>query len=959
MGTRFLPKNKRRVLALLSSSMLITAGHANLVSAAEGDEAIEEVMVTGSRIRRTEQGSTSPVIVLSGDEFRSIGSSNVEDMLNRLPQVAAGFNGTANNPSDGTATVDLRHLGSNRTLVLVNGRRYLQSTQQGTVDLNNVPAALIENVEIVTGGASAVYGSDAIAGVVNFKIKDDFEGLEFRAEYGLSHKGDAGKRSFSTTFGGNFSDDRGNIVAHLGFTTREKNHMADRDFSYHVLRDGLVQPDTQNSSFGYSTPCNGATNCVKGLDQWGGSSSIPATRINGVDGIGKFGPNGEPLPWIEASDRYNWSLDQYLQIPQERRLIYVSGHYDISDNVRFYAQAISSNNEVSTQLPPHSATPGNALVDVDSPFLSAATQAIFAGLDAAETGAGQNDGFAIIPGLNRRMVEIGNRQQKFVRSGAQFLAGFEGQINDTWNYNVYYSFAKVDTKRQVNNVFRNSAVLAGLKTNFASNGDLQCADASARALGCVPINIYGAGNLSQEAVDYLRVNIDTTTFIKEQVASAVIDGEIKNVGVAVGVEWREDSSDYRPGMFATGDITAFGGGKPTAGSFNVLEAFAEVSMSLHDTLDLSAGARISDYSTAGRVSSYAGGLVWSPSDSISVRGQYQRAVRAPNILELFEGNSSTSSIASDPCSRDHVDSFGGAAAMASLCEATGVAAGQTGQFNQLNTEIRGVTGGNPDLSAETSDTFTLGVVIEPEFVPNLSITIDYYSIKIKDAIDKFGGGVDTVLDRCYSSGDVSSPFCQVITRRPDGNVDEVFTTRANLANLKTSGVDVRIRHSFDLDKGLFGGEVAGVNLSLTGTYVINNQKQVDFEAPVIECSGTFGGTCGDPNSKWRSMSTVTYFEDDFSTSLTWRYMSSVSDRRIKNDGLDPAALGSPYSKAMSYLDLTVAYRLSETVSLNGGVNNILNAMPTFLGSNQIEANTFPTVYDVIGTQFFVATTVKF
>lgn len=606
-------KNKHRCRTLLSASILLALGSPALVFAEEvaNNEVkeIERISITGSRIKGLEVSSTSPVVVLTGDEFKLVGSTNVEDLLNRLPQVTAGGTGTSNNPSDGTATVDLRHLGANRTLVLVNGKRYLQSTQQGTVDLNNIPSALIERVEVVTGGASAVYGSDAIAGVVNFKMKDDFEGLEFTSQYGLSAEGDAGKGDFAATFGGNFAEGRGNIVAHMDFTKRNKNLMADRDFSYNVLRDGEVLPNTQNGNFGYSTPCNGASNCVAGLDQWGGSSSTPATRINGVDGIGTFDQNGAPLPWNEASGRYNWSLDQYLQTPQERRLLYVAGHYELNDEHRFYAQATSTSNSVRTQLPPHSATPGNALVDVDSPFLSSASQAIFTAMDTAETGNGVNDGFAIVPGVNRRMVEIGNRESNFTRTGNLFLVGVEGELSDDWNYNAYYSSAQVDERREANNLFMDSDFLSGLKTSVNAQGELQCDDASARSFGCVPINIFGAGNISTEAADWLRVNTGTTTTIEEQVASFVVDGYVWDAGMAFGIEWREDSSDYRAGLFESGNISGVDAGRSTAGSFDVLEVFGELTMKLMESLDFHAGLRLSDYSTAGSVSSYAVGLV--------------------------------------------------------------------------------------------------------------------------------------------------------------------------------------------------------------------------------------------------------------------------------------------------------------------------------------------------------------
>ena len=353
------------------------------------------------------------------------------------------------------------------------------------------------------------------------------------------------------------------------------------------------------------------------------------------------------------------------------------------------------------------------------------------------------------------------------------------------------------------------------------------------------------------------------------------------------------------------------------------------------------------------------GLVWSPTETISVRGEYQRAVRAPNILELFQGSSTASVIASDPCSAGHVDDFGGIASMQSLCEATGVPAGQTGQFEQLNTEIRGVSGGNAELQEETSDTYTFGIILTPDFTPNLSITADYYSIKIEDAIDKFGGGVSTILSRCYTEKDASTPFCNTIERRPDGNVLEVQTTRANLASLETSGIDIKILKGFELDSALFGNDASEINLMLTGSYLLKDEKQVDSAAPIVSCVGNFGGICGNPNPEWRSYASVTYKEGDLSTAVTWQYMGEVQDRRIEHNDRDPSSFGSPRSKAISYVNLTASYVFSDALTVNSGVNNVFNTLPTFLGSNQIEANTYPNVYDVIGTRFFVAATMRF
>jgi len=956
---------KYGVSAFAIAAMLplsIQASYAAEDAAAEEDLILEEVTVTGSRIKRKDLTSASPIAVVNAEEFKFSGTINVEQVLNALPQTVPGLTGNSNNPGNGTATVDLRGLGATRTLVLVNGKRYLQSTQSNVVDLNTIPSALIKQVEVLTGGASAVYGSDALAGVVNFILIDDFEGVELNAQYGTSSKGDATKWNVDATIGGNFADGRGNVVLHTSFARREATFADARDFSFYALGDNDVRPGTQDPDFGFSTPCGGATDCVPGFTR-SGSAGIPGTRVFGVGAIGRFGPNGEALPWDNINDRFNYAPDNFIQLPQDRWLVSAQAHYEINDNVTVYSSAIFTNNRSDTELAPTPAFLGGLEVDVDSPFFAPDTQAILAGLDT------DGDGFFALPFIGRRMVENGSRQGINTRNGFQITTGFKGAIDDNWSYDTYYSYASVDRSQLLNNDVSDSRFRQALRTEFNDDGVLVCTDTSG---GCVPMNIFGEGNISQAAVDFVNVGAANVTNITQQVLAANVTGTIGDIGagdigLSAGAEYRTDSSSFRPDEFlSAGDVLGFNAGQPTVGSYDVYDIYAELFVPLladvafAESLNFTGAARYSDYSTAGGVWAYAAGLDWTPVEGLMVRGQYQRAVRAPNVAELFLGAANGFPRADDPCSADHVVANGGIAALTAICEATGVPAGQTGLFNQANTQIEGVFGGNPNLIEETSDTFTLGAVIQPAQFENFSMTVDYYNIKITDVVGTLGGGVNNILRNCYSGGDVNAPFCQAITRRADGNVDTVRALNANNAELATSGIDVQLNYSIDLDSGLFDN-ASTISMFWLGTYVISN----DFlpnrlpDTEFLRCAGTFAGVCGTPDPTYRFTSRVSYESGPLSASLKWTYLGGVDQGDIANSGVDPATLSVSRLSAKNYFDLTANYDISESYSLYGGINNLLNTKPQFVGSDQQQGNTFPNVYDVIGTYFFFGATAKF
>jgi len=915
------------------------------------DPLLEEIVVTGSRIKRPDLNSVSPYTIIAGEEFTLSGSLNIEQKLAELPSTLPAFGPSSNNPGDGTARVDLRGLGTFRTLVLVNGRRYIPATQRGVVDLNSIPSTLIKQVDVLTGGASAVYGSDAIAGVVNFQLVDDFEGLEITSLYDVTSESDAEKYNFDITIGGNFDNGRGNAVLYASYLNRESLFQGDRSFSDVAL--------TEN------TDANGNP-----ILSPGGSSGIPGTRVFGgptlADGnvLGTFGPNGEGLPFRDPEDRFNYAPDNFLQLPQERRLVMGMAHYDVTDNVRIYTELAYAHNLVPQELAP---TPAFTTVAVnpDSPFFGPAVQAALDGVRSDTNGDGiidNTDNVQVFVG--RRMVENGPRQAVDTRDAYRILAGVSGEFTDNWSFDSYYSLAHLENSQTL----ENDVSASRFKQSVAVTDDgLACQDPSG---GCVPMNIFGAGNISQAAIDYVKIGATNLTNIEQEVISASVTGQLVTlpganypVSVVFGYEHREDDSTFRPDTFlSSGDVLGFNAGDPTIGSYKASEFFTEISLpilsdqNMAEDLTVWAAARASDYSNIGNVTSFAAAINYSPIDMLKFRVGYQEAVRAPNVTELFQGSANGFPGADDPCS---VGGFEVGVTDAALCAATGVAAANVGVFTQANSQIEGRFGGNANLEEESSDTFTVGVVIEP--LDGLDISIDYYDIEIEDAISVLGGSVTNVLDLCYNViQDAGSAFCQAVTRRADGNVDTVNVLNANIGLIETDGIDVNVNYTRDFNWGIGGnGTVMDINFYSTFLGNFDVTPVAELSNRVDECGGNYGNTCGSPLTEVLWNTRVTLNSGPWTLSALVRYIDEVDDDQIDNGGVARASLPAPSIGDEYYLDLTAVYEFEQGLTVNVGIKNVFDTEPTKVGDSQEQANTFPSTYSLFGTRYFVSASYKF
>ena len=1004
---------KTPLASAISSITLATALAATSVAvpvfAADDETMIEEVVVTGSRIKRADFTSNAPVATIGSDQIDITGTINTESLLNTMPQMVPGFDRTSNNPGNGTATVDLRGLGSSRTLVLVNGTRANPTTQGGTVDINNIPAALIERVEVLTGGASAVYGSDAVAGVVNFILKDDFSGVSFSQSAEQTENGDAALYSTNLTIGANFDDGRGNVAVNLSYTDREDLFQGDRDFSTFAQFD--------------SSDANGNPILIDG-----GSSGVPGTSIfaGGLGNISPdnfgvtFDPDGSVRPFITEgndNDFYNYAPVNYIQLPQERYQATALAHYELMDGHEAYGRVMYTSSRVPQQLAPTPIFQSGTEFTLDgSPFLTAQAQAALSGNNAGILGVGtrQDRVFADAAGnpatalgaadsgitctncvydsdltdtdprlnigplqdadgdgiadtgtafLRRRLREVGPRISDDLYTGFQIKGGIRGEIADTtWSYDAYIQEGSVTSSNtQSGNVNRDRFKQALLLDLTDPTGGT-CADTSANGstTDCAPINIFGEGNISEAGAAFLRTAVAAIGTFDQTVASVNFSGELFEmsggaVSAAFGYEHQSHAADFRPSQdLAAGTIAGFNGSPASGGAYRVDSYYGELyvpllrDMAMAEAVDLELAYRSSDYSTVGTVDSFKVSGSWAFNEQIRLRAGFNTAVRAPNISELFSPQGEGFPGSTDPCAAEGAPS----AAVQAICVATGVPASVVGSpaINLAAGQVRQLSGGNPNLTEEDAETLTVGIVVEPEMIEGLTFSVDYFDIEIEDAVAAFGGGANNVLTTCYdaasANGGAGSPFCNAVTRRADGTIDFVSTGSQNVASITLNGIDVLASY----DTELFGGNM---RLNYVGTFT-NESDFTPFEgADTITCAGEFGNDCGEPLPEYKHRVTANWSRDNITAQLLWRYIGESSDDDEGTVYFVETLDGE------NYFDAAVSYAFNDNFAVNVGVDNLLDTEPPILGDNQEQANTYPATYDVFGRTWYVKGSVTF
>jgi len=930
------------VISLLPLSAV--AQDSTLADDSDSDTRLEEVVVTGTRIKRRDLSSPSPLVSVDRETLEFAGQATLEESLNRMPQLNPDFGRTSNSPGDGTSRLNLRGLGADRTLVLLNGRRVAPSGVESAVDVNNLPRVLIERVEIITGGASAVYGSDAIAGVVNFITRDDFEGFGFESSYSVSEEGDANIFDANLTYGMDLPGVDGHISFFAGYY--------DRDPVFGSARTLSQQPY---------------------IDTWegeliiGGSSSIPAGLVrsprvdlgNGPRDRLTFNPDGSPKAFVSPDDLYNYAPVNYLQTPLTRYTAGAFGTLPVGDDFEGYFEASFTRNESTSNLAP---IPAQAfvLVNTDNPVLHPDTATIF------------EEQFAIEPGLAeflffKRMSDFGPRILNRDRDYTRLVAGLRGDLTENWDLDTWFSYTDADdVEKQLNGVSR-SRYSQGLLVHPSG----QCYDPSG---GCVPLDLFGENRLSEEGKAFLSVGeIINTTKRKQLLAAAVVTGEPFStwagpVGMAFGAEWRSDEAFFQADdLLFTDDVLGYSAKSSIKGTESVWELYTEAVVPLFDGgsdgqyLGLELGGRYSSYDNAGSTDTWKAGFDWRVNPSIRFRAMLQQSVRAPNLSELFteqveQFNPGFSQSRFDPCSAVNDPASSG---NAEKCIIQGLSPSQVGIFEaEEGYPAISVFGGNPNLVPEEATTTTIGVVFTPVSISQLTVTIDYFDMEIEDTI----GELDP-FTVCFDTLNASNLFCDQIRRDSTGNVVRVLSLVENRGLLAAEGIDSQVLYVMDLPRWAALDGDAELRFSTIWTHMIASDTQENPVTETYECAGYYGWPCRTfgvssfPDN--RLFTTFDYASGQFSAQLAWQWidgMKNAAPFASGDFGFPNPDLAIPSVPSANYLDLGLGWQASSSLNLRFVISNLLDKKPPNMADAVWGLNTDASLYDVFGRSYYLSFT---
>jgi iron complex outermembrane receptor protein len=945
---------------------------------------VEKVTVTGTRIPRKDYTSTSPIATLTAAQIKESGVTTVDQLLNTLPQVVPSFSRTNGLLGvGGLSVVDLRGLGPQRVLVLVDGRRIASSDGNGITDLNNIPATLVERVEVVTGGASAVYGSDAVSGVVNFIMKKNFEGALLNSMYKITERGDGQEWQIDGTVGAASEDGRGNVTLYSGYYSRDGVDQLDRDFAVPSfssvapsLRGSATGPDGRfdNISANRFPILNAGVNS---FDPLGGGSSPNCTigapsvsagsTVRDVTFIG-----GQPFAFCNVDRLFggnrNDSNDEsgFIQ-PAERYNIASLGRYNlIGDSVVGYMNAFYTNSNLKTQIAPSPATnifvldpvvglnplafgtSGAAMpFDPTNTFLTAAPIQNILIARGAAGGTQADAGGQFL--FRRRMTEIGARQTVDDSHQFQILAGLEGDLGDGWSYDAYVNYSRVEITTNIFNDVYRSKLTNALRDCVVNVGLF--------GPGCHSINLYGRGTLSDADAAYLRIPVITDrksierTVVSGSVAGDLLELPAGPVGVAFGLEYREDGIDILPDQIKQqGDIVGFNAQNPVTGSYDTTEAFIEAAVPLVkdvpliNELNLDLGYRISEYSSVGTTETYKLGGDWKPIESLRFRGQYQRADRAPNLNELFLNGDQGFPPYRDPC--EPRGTYTPTASTIAFCEnnTPGLtfanAADRTG-YVQINPQVQSRTFGNTGLADEKTDTYTLGVVIQPSAWKRFSMAVDWYQISVDGAIQLEFGGTQAKMDQCFITEQTpGAGSCVGITRTVNGDL-QVDIHFVNLSSIETSGVDMQMNVGFNADEFGLDPSWGSLNVFVLGSWVDY------FDLSGGDITGLFSESATLP--EYTASARFTYAVSDWKFAWNWRYIDVMND---------PVSGGRVPSK--QYQDASAQWTVSDNVQFYGGVNNLWDIQPPLVEFGAaVNGNTDGARYDIYGRSYFLGINIRY
>lgn len=967
-------KIRRAVRLALASSAAMSAMYGMTAVAQDqpaDDAELGAVVVTGSRIATDPNLVTSsPVTTVRAEDITHRGVTRIEDLVNDLPQVVPELTANESNGATGTATLDLRGAGSDRTLVLTNGHRMGFGDPFALApDVNQVPSALIERVEVLTGGASSTYGSDAVAGVVNFIMKDDFEGFQINYQHSGYQHGqgndavqadiaaagfaqaddsvtDGSTMTIDLLMGINSADGKGNITAYLGYRDINAILQSERDFSACSL-----DSDTGSG-------CVGSATSAKGL-------------FSPFDGVNYFTVEGDQF--VPGIPYYNYGPLNYFQRPDERYTAGVFGHYQVSERFEGYAEFQVMDDRSLAQIAPSGAFFVTSTLNCSNPFLSA-QQFTTLGCTAPTD---------VVPWyVGRRNVEGGPRFDDLRHTSYRLLGGTRGNITDNWDYDVFANFARLVFSETYNNDMSTTRIRRALDVLDDGAGNAVCASVlNGVDPNCVPWNIFEEGQVTQEAIDYLTLPLFADGTLNQDQFLAYVRGDTglviptanDGVQVVIGGEYRDESFEYNPDQgFQSGDGAGQGGAiVPVNGGQNVTEFFGELRVPLvqdktgFQQLALDLRYRNSEYSLGPTADTYNIGAEWSPIDGLMFRGGYSRAVRAGNIRELFEPQNGGLWSGVDPCggNLDPNDNIPAPQFSEAQCTSTGVLAGQYGSIPLSPAgQYNAVFSGNPLLEPEKADSYTAGVVLTPELLPGFSFSVDYWSVEIKNAIDLVDP--DFIVRQCGLTGDPI--HCDRVNRGPNGNLwinpanAFVESSQDNIGFFEAAGVDVFARYRWDL-----GGGGHSLDFNIRATFLEKFDQQLSPGGAIDECAGTWGGSCDRPRPDYKHVfSTVWSTPWNLTLVGGWRFVGAVDEFFGAGETPHPDAFNAGDEQ---YIDLSANWTtefLGGETELTVGVTNLLDNDPPVNGRFGLvdvygNGNTIPGTWDALGRYYFIGLTQRY
>lgn len=908
------------------------------------DAELEQIVVTGSRIRRVDEATASPVFTLDRSTISESGVTSMGDLLQQIPAVSgAATNPQVNNGGGtGASAVELRGLGTQRTLVLLNGRRLgnLENANQGA-NVNVIPTQLVERVEVLKEGAGALYGSDAVGGVVNFVTRTDFDGLEIGYDYGVSDKGDGDLNTVNLAWGA--TGERGSIILAGTYQKQEAISSGDRKFTReaiyfygYVFAGGSSRAPTGRISLPEGNPF--------------GCGSV--TRIAGTSGATLadyrcFVTSGDNV------DFYNYQPFNLVLTPQERASLFTQANYEVNDYVEAYAEVLYNHSTSGFQIAP-------LPFDSRSDTVVIPADNVFNPFGVAFGSDGEN----VYNQALWRLEGLGNRQSKVNTHTAQVTLGARGKLGlGNWEWDLGGTYSSVDQDSVVEGYLFKPLLAPAFGPNFIdTDGTVKCGAPGAPIPNCVPINPFNLeSEQSVEALRRIGAGYNTNYSYTQQIVSLNFNGDVIDLPAgplqaAVGFEYMDLEGSFdtdfnteaQPPLYNVCQLSNETCSGDSRGGYDVNSFYAEFFIPvLKDlpgvqALNFTAGVRYSDYELFDSSTDTTFKIEWRPFADLLVRGSYAEVFRVPTVYDLYQAPASSASQFNDPCVGLTQAQVDGNPNFALLCQNVP----RNGTFEQPNSQIDGLLLGSEELKPETGEVITYGVVYDPSWASGLSVNVDFWDYSLEDVITQLD--VNTIADQCLQTG--LDEWCGLVSRFPDGTIFQIRQPTANFGKLDTSGVDMGIKYLWR------GTPIGDFRFSVDATYIDKYDSVVFPGTAPLKVAGTYDRQYGN-YAKWRGVAAVGWAMEGFSGLLSARYIHSL--QLLDPDGA-PGIQPPLDVPSKTYLDLSVGYTFDNNLTARVSVDNLTNEEPPILYQNNVlNSNTDVSTYDLIGTYYRVSLGYKF